>query len=106
MNNRAASRKDRSNDMELEAIKKREPMKLEELREKITAAIELYDLLVQLKRTSADKYKADKQRAEELEDIDTALELEKKITSTYVDILAYVRAQGRLRRLLNDSEDH
>ena len=106
MNNRAASRKDRSNNMELEEIKKRKLMKLEELKEKITAAIELYDLLVQLKRTSTDKYKADKQRAEELGDIATASELEKKITSAYVDILAYIRAQGRLRRLLNDSEDH
>lgn len=95
MNNYAASGKDRSNDM-----------KLEELREKITAAIELYDLLVQLRRTSADKYKADKQRAEELGDIATASELEKKITSAHVDILAYIRAQSRLRRLLNDSEDH
>ena len=75
-------------------------MELEELKKRITETIELYELLIDRDRMLIKNFKTDKGHAEELGDIDTALNLEKKIIKAQVEMLANIDAQVRLKMLL------
>lgn len=76
-------------------------MGLEELKEKITDTIKLYEVLIDRNRLLINKLKADKKQAEEeLQNVNAALDLEKKIMKAQVELLAYIDAQVRLKSLL------
>ena len=75
-------------------------MELEELKKRITETIELYDLLIDRDHMLIENFETDKELAEEFEDIDAALNLEKKIIKTQAEMLANIDAQVRLKMLL------
>lgn len=75
-------------------------MELEELKKRITETIELYDLLIDKGHMLIEEFETDKEYAEEFEDIDAALNLEKKIIKTRAELLANIDAQVRLKMLL------
>ena len=75
-------------------------MELEELKKRITETIELYDLLIDRDHMLIENFETDKELAEEFEDIDAALNLEKKIIKTQAELLAHIDAQVRLKMLL------
>ena len=75
-------------------------MEVEELKKRITETIELYDLLIDRNRMLVENFKTDKKHAEELEDIDAALNAEKKLIKMQVEMFANIDAQVRLKMLL------
>ena len=76
-------------------------MELEELKKRITETIELYDLLIGRNRMLIENFETDKELAEEFEDIDAALNAEKKLIKARAELLANIDAQVRLKMLLS-----
>lgn len=75
-------------------------MELEELKEKITETIKIYNPLIDLNRMRIKKLETDKKYAEELGDMTAALDFEKKLIKARAEMLGYLDTQARLKSLL------